>query len=223
MMKGGPLTGLGSSPQAIQNPSSSWLPSSHWGLSIRFPTSINKNLVPSSSNNRIVNSRVKSETKPGPCSVSVSRPLMSSGVNMNVDSAQCWRTLSDQGTTGNGTDTCLTLVIVREWIQPRFRRGVVTAGHSLFLLTLLCSELVVDTVEVTTRSKGSISPNSPLNPIDSLERNPRLDVLKPAEGRVRQNVTCPIRDGIIYALIWVERSHVTRVSPLWQNRDVIFL
>ena len=49
------------------------------------------------------------------------------------------------------------------------------------------------------------------------------NLLKPAEGRVRQNVTCPIRDGIIYALIWVERSHVTRVSPLWQNRDVILL
>ena len=40
-------------------------------------------------------------------------------------------------------------------------------------------------------------------------------LLKPAEGRVRQDVTCPIRDGIIYTLIWVERSHVTRVSPLW--------
>ena len=51
--------------------------------------------------------------------------------------------------------------------------------------------------------------------------NQRL--LKPAEGRVRQDVTCPIRYSIIYALIWVERSHVTRVSPLWQNRDVILL
>ena len=48
-------------------------------------------------------------------------------------------------------------------------------------------------------------------------------VLKPAKGRVRQDVTCPIRDGIIYASIWVERSHVTCVSPLWQNHDVIFL
>ena len=86
--------------------------------------------MPSSSDNGIVSSRAKSNDRPGPCGVSVSRPLMSSGVNMNVDSAQCWRTLSDQGTTGNGTDTCLILVIVREWIQPRFRHSVVTAGLS---------------------------------------------------------------------------------------------
>ena len=50
-----------------------------------------------------------------------------------------------------------------------------------------------------------------------------LGVLKPAKGRVRQDVTCPIRDSIIYASKRVERSHVTRVSPLWQNHDVIFL
>ena len=95
---------------------------------------------------------------------------------MNVDSAQCWRTLSDQGMTGNGIDTCLILVIVREWIQPRFRRGVVTAGHSLFLPTLLSSELVVEMVKIAMCSKGLISPNSPLNPIDPSERDPRLDV-----------------------------------------------
>ena len=48
-------------------------------------------------------------------------------------------------------------------------------------------------------------------------------MVKLAKGQVRQDVTCPIREGIIYVLIWVERSHVTRVLPLWQNRDVIFL
>ena len=101
---------------------------------------------------------------------------MSSGVNINVDSATCWRTLSCQGTTRNGIDTCLILVIVREWVQPRFRHGVVTTGHSSFLPTLLRSELVVETVEIATCSKGLISPNSPLNPIDSSERDPRLDV-----------------------------------------------
>ena len=132
--------------------------------------------MPSSSNNGIVNSRAKSDERPGPCGVSVSRPLMLSGVNMNVNSTQCWRTLSNQGTTGNGTDTCLILIIVREWIQPRFRRGVITAGHSSFLPTLLHSELVVETVEVMMCLKGSISPNSPLNPINSLEWDPRLDV-----------------------------------------------
>ena len=72
------------------------------------------------------------------------------------------QTLSDQGTTRNGTDTCLILIIVQEWIQPRFRGGVVTAGHSSLLPTLLSSELVVETVEIATRSKGSISLNSPL-------------------------------------------------------------
>ena len=69
---------------------------------------------------------------------------------MNVDSAQCWRTLSDQGTTGNGTDTCLNLIIVREAIQSRFRRGVAATADPTFLLTLLRSELVVETVEVLT-------------------------------------------------------------------------
>ena len=95
---------------------------------------------------------------------------------MNVDSAQCWRTLSDQGTTGNGIDTCLNLVVVREAIQSRFRRGVVATVDSTFLSTLLHSELMVETVEVLTRSKGLIAPNSPLNPIKSSERDPRLDI-----------------------------------------------
>ena len=50
---------------------------------------------------------------------------------MNVDSAACWRTLSNQGTTGNGIDTCLNLVIVREAIQSRFRRiGLLTSRVS---------------------------------------------------------------------------------------------
>ena len=95
---------------------------------------------------------------------------------MNNDSVQCWRTLSDQGTTGNGIDTCLNLVVVREAIQSRFRRGVIATVDLTFLSTLLCSELVVETIEVLTQSKGSIAPNSPLNPIDSSERDPRLDV-----------------------------------------------
>ena len=95
---------------------------------------------------------------------------------MNVNSAACWRTLSCQGPGGNGIKTCLNLVIVREAIQSRFRRGVVTAVNSTFLLTLLCSKLVVEMVEVLTHLKGSIVPNSPLNPIDSSEQDPRLDV-----------------------------------------------
>ena len=48
-----------------------------------------------------------------------------------------------------------------------------------------------------------------------------LLLLKPAEGWVRQSVTCPIRYGIIYASIWVEQSHVIRVLPLWQNQNVV--
>ena len=95
---------------------------------------------------------------------------------MNVDSATCWRRLSCQGQTGNGIATCLNLVIVQEAIQSRFRCGVVATTDPTFLSTLLRSKLVVDTVEVATHSKGSISPNSPLNPINSLERDPRLDV-----------------------------------------------
>ena len=101
---------------------------------------------------------------------------MSSGVNMNVDSAACWRMLSNQGTTGNGIDTCLNLVIVWEAIQSRFRHGVIATVNSTFLLTLLRSKLVVDTVEVVMRSKGLIAPNSPLNPIELSERDPRLDI-----------------------------------------------
>ena len=36
----------------------------------------------------------------------------------------------------------------------------------------------------------------------SLDENQEL--LKPAKGWVRQDVTCPIRDGITYTSIWVE-------------------
>ena len=144
--------------------------------------------MPSSSDNGIVNSRAKSDNRPGPCGVSVSQPLMSSGVNMNVNSAQCWRTLSDQGITGKGTDTCLILVIVREWIQPRFRCGVVTAGHSSFLPTLLSSELVVETVVVATRSKGSISPNSPL----SGHSNPSYQACTSVPNTSKSNLPLPV-------------------------------
>ena len=95
---------------------------------------------------------------------------------MNVDSVACWRTLSCQGTTGNGIDTCLNLVVVQEAIQSRFRHGLLSAVDSTFLSMLLHSKLVVEAVEVLTRLKGSIAPNSPLNPIESSERDPRLDV-----------------------------------------------
>ena len=95
---------------------------------------------------------------------------------MNVDSAACWRTLSDQGTTGNGINTCLNLIVVWEAIQSRFRHGVIATVDSTFLSMLLRSKLVVETVKVLTRSKGSIVPNSPLNPIESSEWDPRLDV-----------------------------------------------
>ena len=78
--------------------------------------------------------------------------------------------------TGNGIDTCLNLVVVREAIQFRFRHGVLPAVDSTFLSTLLRSKLVVEAVEVLTRSKGSITLNSPLNPIESSEQDPRLDV-----------------------------------------------
>ena len=87
---------------------------------------------------------------------------------MNVDSAQCWRTLSNQGTTGNGTDTCLILIIVQEWIQPRFRHGVVTAGHSSFLPTLLRSKLVVETVTRTQSVSHYKRPTLVSPPLTSL-------------------------------------------------------
>ena len=83
--------------------------------------------------------------------------------------------LSNQGMTGNGIDTCLNLVVVREAIQSRFRRGVLPAVDSTFLSMLLRSKYVVEMIEVLTRSKGLISLNSPLNPIDPSERDPRLD------------------------------------------------
>ena len=41
---------------------------------------------------------------------------------------------------------------------------------------LLHSKLMVEMVEVLMHSKGLISPYSPLNPINSLEWEPRLDV-----------------------------------------------
>ena len=95
---------------------------------------------------------------------------------MNINSAACWRTLSCQGPARNGIETCLNLVIVQEAIQSRFRRGVVTPVDSTFLSTLLHSKLVVETVKVLTHLKGSITPKSPLNPIKSLEWDPRLDI-----------------------------------------------
>ena len=95
---------------------------------------------------------------------------------MKVDSAACWRMLSCQGPTGNGIETCLNLIIVQEAIQSRFRCGVVATVDSMFLSTLLRSILMVETVEVATHSKGLIAPNSPLSPINSSERDPRLDV-----------------------------------------------
>ena len=95
---------------------------------------------------------------------------------MKVDSTACWRMLSCQGPGRNRIKTCLNLVIVQEAIQSRFRCGVVTAVDSTFLSTLLCSKLVVEMVKVATHSNGSIAPNSPLNPIESSEWDPRLDV-----------------------------------------------
>ena len=73
-------------------------------------------------------------------------------------------------------ETCLNLVIVREAIQSRFRCGVVATVDSTFLSTLLRSKLVVEMVEVVTHSKGLIVLNSPLNPIESSEWDPRLDI-----------------------------------------------
>ena len=66
--------------------------------------------------------------------------------------------------------------MVWEWIQPRFRRDVITAGDSSFLPMLLCSKFVVDMLKVAMHLKGSILLNSPLNPINSSEWDPRLDV-----------------------------------------------
>ena len=91
--------------------------------------------------------------------------------------------LSCQGPTGNGIDTCLVLVIVQEAIQPRFRCGVITTVDSSFLPMLLCSELMVEMVEILTRLWGSIPLYSPLNPIDPSEWEPRLDIETPFKGQ----------------------------------------
>ena len=67
-------------------------------------------------------------------------------------------------------------------VQSRFRCGVVTAVDSTFLLTLLCSKLAVEMVELLTCLKGLIMLNSPLKPIDSSDTGGKGALIQQAHG-----------------------------------------